>query len=270
MLLISGCATGAAPENAPGAVEASAQASDPGAASYGDLVGTGEVVTDVHGEYEKVALSPDAAVATWNPEIVGDGFFMKNFTEDQLVAAQVDAMDFVVTQFIDSSALDTGLAGYQDWLATTAPQYLSAEITGHPANATGETLPVLNTASVPNLPVLIRDGAPRANNLELNLSAITADAYNDVPYIDFSIQYVADYRVSDAEATAFAAQMTAMSESDFLASDRAKPQLADGTGVNLYGVSGSLRVGLEPTGDGFTMVGLQSTADFDTSDFTGS
>jgi hypothetical protein len=238
--------------------------------NHGDLRGSGSQTEDALGVYELAELNPDAAVATYDVERVGNEVRSLGFSDEQLAAAQAFAMDFVVTQFIDSSALDTGPTGYGGWLVDTAPRYLSAEILADPALQSGASLPVLNTATAPNVPALVRDGTPRASKLDLVLNSVSGDRYNAAPFIDFSIQFAADYRVDDAAATAFAAQLTGMTPAEFLASDRASAQLRDGSGTNTYSASGAVRLGVQPSGDAFVVIGIQSDADFDTSDFTGS
>jgi hypothetical protein len=185
-------------------------------------------------------------------------------------AAQRHVVDYMVKEFVDSSALNGGDKAYQEWTATSAPKYYADHVVKEPAFKTGEGNTVLGNYHGNAMPNLIHDGTPREKTLDMNLTGFMP--YDDgagTKGIEYTFKYTAEYRVSDKDAAAFAGKYTNMSGEAFLKSQMAKDSLKDGSGENVFVAKGTSDVVVAKDAKGaWKIIGFQSQTDYDTSNFT--
>ncbi|WP_129590501.1 hypothetical protein [Cryobacterium aureum] len=234
---------------------------------YGDAAGSGTKVTDSLGEYETIELNSQSRLGSYDPIFVDPAAYTAGFTDADLAEAQSFGINYMIKEFISSTALDTGAAGYADWYSSKAPQYYSAEILNDPTTQNGTADTILTNATKVQIPQLIRDGKPRESFLTLGINVISTQTYNGAPYIDLSTAYEVDYRVSDQSAITFSAQVAGLSESDFLASELPKDSLKDGKGENIYSSDGLANVRLIKQDGKWVIIGFECDSNFSTVDF---
>jgi hypothetical protein len=230
-----------------------------------DMAVTDNKVTDSLGEYSTVDVHPDSTIAQYESNIV---FGDRTFTDEEYAGAQKAAAEFTMHQFLDSKALDTGPESYQDWATNVAPNYYSPELANDPTLKDGTANPILTNATKPQMPELIRDGGPRESSVILNLNSLSTSTYDGKSYVDVSINYEVDYRVSDKSAVAFSAKVANGTEEDFLNSGVAKDSLKDGKGENKYTSTGWVRLAMQNNNGKWEIAGFQSDSQFSTADFT--
>jgi hypothetical protein len=241
-------------------------------ASYGHVIGSGEKVQSELGSYERITADPSVPLHTngESPALMTEaGFTAQDGTDSQRYA-----IDFVVREFIDSSALNGGDKAYQDWFANTAPKYFPESILKsireeQSSNGTVATALIGNNNGT-GVPNLIHDGAPRVKNVELNVTGYRpySDESGKTIGVKYSVSYKVGYRVDDKNAAELAAKYGKMSVADFLASSNANPKLKDNTGENVFGVSGHVNMYVGKDEQGVWKVnGIQPEMNFDTSDF---
>lgn len=236
--------------------------------SISQVMGSGEKVETETGTYEKITLNPDAPAYQYQP-IPDDEAVLSSmdWTYGDGEAGQKFAVDYMTKEFIDSTALEGGDAEYQEWYANSAPKYYSDAVLPDIANNPGETKIILgNFGANKFMPNLIHDGTPREKTLELRVAGtMPKPEYSGVLY---SIEYEASYRVNDTEAAKFVGLHTGLSSEAVLQSKYAKDVLKDGTGENIYKAKGYANVVIGKNANGeMRIIGFESKADFDTSDF---
>jgi hypothetical protein len=237
-------------------------------ASYGHVIGSGEKVQSELGSYERITADPSVPLHTngESPALMTEaGFTAQDGTDSQRYA-----IDYMVREFIDSSALNGGDKAYQDWFATTAPKYFPESVLKEEALKSGTGTALIGNNNGTGVPNLIHDGSPRVKNVDLNVTGYRP--FNDESGkpigVKYSIQYKADYRVDDKNAAELAAKYGKMSVADFLASTNANPKLKDNTGENVFSASGNVNFYVGKNEQGVWKVnGLEAEANFDTSDF---
>ena len=276
-VLLSGCAAanGSTPASGGPAGQgqtAPAGAPHPAAPNYGDVVGTGTKVTVADGSYETIALDPksrlyDVAVGGG----LADTLAQSGFTLDDAKAAQKFALDYVVKEFIDSTALETKDDGFKAWIAANGHTYFSDEILGElAANKPGGAQLLLgDLGSMKTIPALIHDGKPREKNVTATVNGLGTFEGQGVKAIKIELTYGAQYRLTGAAAATFAGSLVkpAMTAEQFIASASAKPSLKM-EGEYTYGATGSATIGVDKDSQGRWQIdGFQSQTNFDPSSF---
>jgi hypothetical protein len=236
---LAGCFANGNTENNNGGNPAptpSTSASAPAPASYGMVIGSGEKVKTADGTYETIDIDKNSPLYNFNngegnPDYMAEA----GWTEADGKASQKVVANYLVKEFVDSSALETGDKGYQEWHKTSAKKYYSGEIYQQLGASPDSNVVLGNFAGADKIPALIHDDTPREK--ELNLEVTGFMPYSDergVKGIMYTVKYDAAYRVSDANATKFAASHTGKTPEEFLKSSMAKPSLKDGKGENIY------------------------------------
>lgn len=263
-----------APINPPTSTSAPAEPTTPASSpdTFGNFIGSGEKVETDDGSYETITVNPDAPVYTLNNgQGLPAGFAESGWTEADAEAGQKFAVDYVVSEFIDSKALETGESGYQEWFATSAPKYFSDNMLNAPTVQTPDEAPVIlgNFAGRNVIPNLIHDGTPREKGLQLTmLNAETFPSSTGQPAMKFNIEYIADYRLDDASAAEFGSYYTNQTPEQFLSSPNATEKVKDGSGENVYSAYGTVGVVVVKNNDGgWEMIGLQTETNYSTIDF---
>jgi hypothetical protein len=240
------------------------------AAAPGQVVGSGEKVHTATGDYERIALPENASVYKYNnglghPDYVAAG----GWTEEDGATAQRAAVDYMVKEVFDSSALDGGDAGYQEWYATAAKKIFFPSIYEDPSVQSGEGSTLFGNYHGKVMPILIHDGAPRAKSVDLQVAGVSSfDDEAGIKGIRTSFDFTVDYRVSDKEAAEFAGRQTKQGTERFLASTTAKDQLKDGVGENIYTAKGQENViVVRDANNEWKVYGAEELVEFFTSDF---
>lgn len=239
--------------------------------SYGMVVGSGEKVETPTGAYEKITIDKTSPIYEYNngdthPSAMTDA----GFTEEDGKASQKFVADYMVKEFVDSSALEGGDAAYQQWHAVTAKSYYADNV--YQEIQKGEAPVVLGnyggTNSLP--PTFIHDGSPREKSLDMNIVGFRPwDNAAGLKGVKYSVNYNAEYRVDDANAAQFVSSHLGISKEDFLKSNQSKDNLRDGTGENVFKASGKANIVVSKDSSGsWKIIGFQSETNFDTSDFT--
>lgn len=229
----------------------------------GNVEPSGEIRQDALGEYELVQLvnADDLTETVYRMEGVDE-----QWTPEQISAARAFALDYTVSQFFDSEALDTGSENYDGWAQNEAPNWFAPELVGYAADPA--TNVIMTNAGAPQVPQLIRDGNPRLNALTWQDETVAVGSHESYGiYFDFVWNVEALYRVSDASAVSFAAGVANYTDEEFLASGQPKEQLLDGEGENLYKVTSYMRLAVQETEAGLRLVGLDTQSDFSTEEF---
>jgi hypothetical protein len=256
------------------------------APSYGDAVGSGEMVTTPSGTYEKIKLSEKDPAYEYKPLAHEDSW---GWTVLEATAAQKLAVDYMTQEFLDSTALEGGDSEFSSWHAATSKNYYSESILAQTTQNPGETKLILgNFGANKFIPALIHDRSPRVKNLDLDVagSGFVDENGNSVDEVDqngnlidktigsgivtytkFSISFKAGYRVDDVNGAAFVGQQVGMTGDEVLTSKYATDKLKDGSGENVYRAEGYANVVEAKEPGGLRIIGFESAADFDTRDF---
>ncbi|WP_354214768.1 hypothetical protein [Arthrobacter sp. UYCo732] len=261
-----------------GAVEA--------ASSYGDAVGSGEMVTTPSGTYERIKLSEKDPAYNYAPLAHRDAW---GWMIPEATAAQKLAVDYMTQEFLDSAALEGGDTEFSSWHAATGKDYFSESILPQTSQNPGETKVILgNFGANKFIPTLIHDGSPRLKDLDLDVAGSgfvdeNGDPVDEVDqngnlinepieaglvtYLKYSIEFNAGYRVDDVNGAAFVGQHVGMTGDEVLASKYATDKLKDGNGENVYRAKGYANVVVAKEPGGLRIIGFESKTDFDTRDF---
>lgn len=241
----------------------------PTAASYGQAVGSGEKVETENGSYEKITLSDNAPIYKYEKGEANDGIIAAGWTEADGASGQHAVVDYLAHEFVDSTALETGDAGYQQWHKNSANKYYSGDIYQQLGASPASNVVLGNFAGANKIPILIHDGTPREKELNLHLNGF--QAYSDASGtkgIMYEVQYETSYRVSDTDAANFAASSLGQTPEAFLQSSRAKDSLKDGKGENIYRAKGYAKVVVgKDAQNEWKVIGFKATTDYDSSDF---
>lgn len=241
------------------------------------IKGTGVKIDTPNGSYEKVGFDPNAPVYALGESEGIDHVLEAGWTEEELLSGRRFAMDYIITEFLDSTALEGGDPAYRNWYAKEAPKYFAQEAYDQIADGTGNV--VLGNFGDKNslVPELIKDGAPRINDLTVEHKGYTPIAETGVKALNYLFSFKGDYRVSDASAAKFVSDYSIMNlpaekhltPEKFLASDMAKPQLKDGKGENKLPVYGDASISLAKNAEGqWEIVGFTGYPEVNTDDFT--
>lgn len=244
---------------------APAAAPRPAEVTYGHAAGTGQKVETATGPYETLTAAASSNLINFEyaSTLMGTAW-----TKEDGAAAQKVAVDFVFKEFLDSTTLEGGPAEFEAWRLSDGKKYLTEPMSEAAAAPDAQGLVLSNAKGKALLPVLIHDGKPRVSSVTLTMSSFGPATPESG--LSFNFDYGADYRVSDAEAGAFVgAQFTGQSGADFINSDRAKPQLRDGVGENIYRGYGHVNITLDKDETGaMRITSAVSSAKFNTDDFT--
>lgn len=239
--------------------------------SYGMVVGSGEKVQTPTGSYEKITVDKTSPIYKYNN---GEGnpaaMTEAGYTEEDGKASQKFVADYMVKEFVDSSALEGGDAAYQKWYDVTAKSYYADNV--YQELKTGEAPVILgNYGGTNSLPsTFIHDGSPREKSLDMKVVGFRPwDDGNGSKGIKYSLDYTAEYRVDDANAAQFVSSHLGISKEEFLQSNKAKDSIKDGSGENVFKAKGTANIVVAKDGKGgWKIIGFQSETSFDTSDFT--
>ncbi|MCU1416098.1 MAG: hypothetical protein JWP32_272 [Schumannella sp.] len=207
LLLLTGCSAfpGGFPTATPSGSASPSSTAVPIGAVFGDVAAR-ESVTDDLGTYLHVTLSPAAAVATEvDPATVGDLIAGSSWDDASLLAAQRFVATFVAEQAIDSSALDRDEAGWQGWLASTAPVYFgenAATVIGKPAGGTDRPTPIFNDPN-DSTPILVRDGLARLDDATITVTELQNEPREGGERLRVTGSADVAYRLSDEEAIVY-------------------------------------------------------------------
>lgn len=239
------------------------------APSYGDVVGSGEMVTTPSGTYEKIILSENSPAYEYAAELHDRS---SGWTVEEAIAGQKLAVDYVTQEFLDSTALEGGDAEFRRWHDVAGKKYFSESVIGETSRNPGETKIILGNFGANNfIPALIHDGSPRVKDVQLDPPAAVYKPWETgaglAQDMQYSIQFDAGYRVDDVNGAAFVGKQVGMTGDKVLTSKYATDRLKDGTGENVYRAKGYANVVVTKAPGGMKIVGFESKADFDTRDF---
>ena len=258
-------------EGADGAVQPSASA----AVVDNTIKGTGVKIDTPNGRYEKVGFDSNAPIYKLDPSDGIDHVLEAGWTQEELLSGRKFAMDYVVSEFLDSTALEGGDPSYQNWYVNEAPKYFAQETYDQIGDGTGNVVLGSFGANKNTLvPELIKDGGPRINDLVIEHKGYTPTATEDgTKAIFYIVAFNGDYRISDASAASLVSDYTIrnlpaekhLTPEQFLASDMAKPNVKDGVGENKLAVSMGLVKNAEGAWEIISFSGYPTTS---TDDFT--
>ena len=206
---------------------------------YGDVVPL-EDVTDEYGAYCHTTIDPDSDALVYDatkvdlPSLVEFGF-----TEEDAKKAQQNAVRFVVEEALDSSLLDS-----------KDPEALNTWAQANEKLFSGDWEVAASVGVVYNdsLPVLIRDGGPRAAEMTIAVEKIRAVESTTLPgqgILVVETTNIVNYRMSDEAATEY---MMSADESLTREALHAKsPDLVDGV-ENILIVQAEYTVGYNDKG----------------------
>jgi hypothetical protein len=271
---LTGCGTGTSGVSLGANASSSPSAT---AAAYGSVNGSGVRVETPTGSYEKIVA--DKTGPSYNPDY-GLGYPFPDYlssagwTEQDAVAGQRFVVDYLVQEYLDSTALEGGDEAFQKWYETDAKRYFPEELYAElSANGSANGAVLGNFAGQKLLPnSLIHDSKPRISSIDLDISSTNNGPFDDgqgLKGIKFSIGYTAQYRVDDANAAELAGVLTGMSGEEVINSDLAKDKLKDGTGENSHQAKGTANFVVTKDANGeWKIIGYSSQPNFDTGDYT--
>lgn len=247
-------------------------ASESASENYGSVIGSGKTITTEDGSYETVTLDPASDLFNLNGgNGLPEGIAAYGWTAEDATAAQKFAAEYVVHEYLDSTALETGDAGLEDWINTTAATYYSTKMIddGSLRNSeSGGDIVLGNVGEERLIPNLVHDGKPRLSNADLTLLDLETFAVEDSQALKFNIEYTADYRATDAGAVNAASYYAGQTPEAFLSSPIADPKLQDGVGENIHKAYGTVGVVVVKTpSDGWKIAGLQTDRNYSNSDY---
>lgn len=240
--------------------------------SYGQVIGSGEKVATPTGTYEKIAIDATSPIYQYNngeghPAVMTEAGWT---TEDGQVGQKLIA-DYMVKEFVDSSALEGGDPAFREWHTTTAKSYYEGNVYEQVAANPAQSNVILgNFGGNNSLPEgFIHDGSPREKSLDMKVTGFLPFDNGADKGIEYSVEYTAEYRVDDANAAKFAGLHAGMTAEQFAASPKARSNLKDGTGENIYRAKGTANIIVGKNANNeWKIIGFRSQTDFDTSDFT--
>lgn len=246
----------------------------PKEAPVGDgIMGSGQQVKASDGStYETLAIDPNSPILKFNNgQGLSSAMSAANYTEADGQASQKLAANYMVKEFIDSTALETkDVAGFQRWLGLSGRDYFTPavynDLNSHPEGARVILGDIGGTTTMPNL---LHDGKPREKNVKVNVTDVSPFSNNQGETgIKYNFQYSATYRLSATEAANFAAKLGKMTPEQFLQSGKAQPSIKDGKGETTYTATGSVDfvVSKDSTGD-WKISGSLTKSDYDVSAF---
>lgn len=227
------------------------------------------------GGYRTITLNREAAVANYDDSKFNQEMMTsQGYSTQAGIDGQVFAATFMAEQFLDSTALEGDMSAFQTWYDTTGANLIDSRAAANATDASSFLLVLGNYGKKRFFPEMVHDGQPRVSSAELSLveaGPYFAEDGSKLPGIAYVMDFKADYRTTDAGASALAGYLTGMSAEDFIKSDMAKPSLKDGSGENIYHVEGrvSMVVNQAPDGGGWKIVGFgRDKLTAETNDFT--
>lgn len=234
---------------------------------YGDAAGNGTTVTDEYGTYEPLTVNPDSKSAQIREAGIDQTVYDAGYTNEDVQAAQYFASKMVVEQFLDSSALDTGAAGYANWQSTVAPEYFYPDVAASMAPGAGHTNLTINTSTLNAVPQLVRDGKPRISSVSLSVDRVYSENKGGIQFIGFEYSFNVDYRASDVSILDLSKKVTGLSEQDLAST--LKPEIFDSAGENRYNAYGSINLGVKKQENNtYKSAGATSYYYYDTQTYT--
>ena len=236
------------------------------------IVGSGQQVKAPDGSnYETISIDPNAPIYKFNngqglpPDLASAGYTLADGDASQKFVA-----NYMVKEFVDSSALETKDAGFNQWYQTKAANYFTPKVYQEiGANPTQGQVVLGDLGGTNTMPNLLHDGKPREKSLDLQVSNV--QPYSDAQGnkgITYSVNYTAEYRLTDSEAAAFAASHLNMTPDQFLNSNMAKDSLKDGKGENLYEATGTANLVVSKDASGsWKMIGFSSKTNYNLDNF---
>lgn len=174
----------------------------------GDIVvmtkdGKAVVIKDQYGSYEKVGLNPDDALnKKVDPSIIDSSVKDAGWSDQDVLAGQKFISNFIASESIDSTALDTGEAGYKDWVSKNQDKYIAPEFQSFIQNDTAEGA-LLNSQRGGEIAFqYARDGKPRVTGSNISMSKIVNVDSGSEHNLIFVGKYDAQYRASNKEVLA--------------------------------------------------------------------
>jgi len=182
---------------------------EPTASVDGDIVvvtkdGKAVVIKDQYGSYEKVGLNPDDALnKKVDPAIVDSSVKDAGWSDQDVLAGQKFISNFIASESIDSTALDTGEAGYKDWVAKNQAKYIAPEFQSFIQSDTSNNGALLNTQRGGEIAFqYARDGKPRVSSSNISMSKVVNVDSGSEHNLIFVGKYDAKYRASNKEVMA--------------------------------------------------------------------
>lgn len=138
---------------------------------YGDAVGSGETYTDERGTYERLTLPEDHAINQYDPATPLEAADQFDWTDEELTEGKRLAAEYLITQYMDSTILDTeSQQEITKWQTQEAAHYLD-----RPSFGSDEEmfLTILANFERPGTdmsnPLLVRDGKPRYESITVDI-----------------------------------------------------------------------------------------------------
>ncbi|USQ59234.1 hypothetical protein [Arthrobacter caoxuetaonis] len=216
-----------------------------------DIINGDKVTAPDGSTYQKIALAPGevaGAAAEWDR--MENMYNQYGWSREEFMEGMRLSSEYVVSELLDSVALETGSEGVGLWRSSGAPEkHFGPSMLVDAAFAVPS--PVLITASQgdglpPIIPQLIHDGKPRAASARVQMDPSTGTApYGDAgEYIQYPFEFEVLYRVSPEAFKDFAA-----------ANPKVTSELPDGESV--YRVAGEWTAVVGRTADGLRIEGAQ-------------
>ena len=265
-VLLTGCASEGStvpPVSSSTAAEASpAATAEAAVASLGDVVGKTEngepvLITDERGSYQKVVLAPDSPLAT----TANDNVFLSSvaelgFTDADVLAAQRFIAEFIASEGIDSTALESGEAGYRDWATTTGQNYMLPQWRAELIAAPEPSLVNNTVKATINIP-FVRDGGPRLTEAAISFKNVSAENLEDGEVLVFAGDYEASYRATN-DAVLSAYEAAGYSREDTV---QTLPHLEDPEGETTVKGTMDFRLGVVKSSSSWLISGYANTFD---------
>jgi hypothetical protein len=264
----------AAPANSQESASAASASQTPKELPIGDgIIGSDQQAKASDGStYETLAIDPNSPILKFNNgKSMPSAMSAANYTEADGQASQKFVANYMVKEFIDSTALETKDIGFEQWLHTSGKTYYSPDVYNQIVQNPQDAGVVLgDQGSSKTIPNLVHDGKPREKSLNLSLNQVSLYSDNTYNGIQYNLDYSVTYRLSDIEAANFAVELSGnqMTAQQFLQSNKAQPSIKDGKGETTYTASGTVQIVVNKNAQGaWEIVGLRPTTNYDITSF---
>jgi len=219
--------------------------------------GQAVVITDQYGSYQPVQLDPnDPLNKQVDPAIVDGSVQAEGWSEADVLGAQQYVANFVGSEGIDSKALDTGAAGYSQWLNENASKYM---VPMYRDSLVQDATPVFinnNAKSEINVP-FIRNGGPRVSSSDINFTSISAQQFDSGKVIVVEGNYTTNYTAKNSDVLK-AYVDSGRTKEDVLAT---LPKLSDANGTTTIKGTMTFMYGVQKEGSSWIFSGYQNSFD---------
>lgn len=171
----------------------------------GDIVvmtkdGKAVVIKDQYGSYEKVGLNPDDELnKKVDPSIIDSSVKDAGWSDQDVLAGQKFISNFIASESIDSTALDTGDPGYKDWVSKNQDKYIAPEFQSF-IQSDSDKRALLNTRVNAEIDFhYVRDGKPRVTSSNITMDRVNNVDANNEHNLIFTGSYVAKYRANNKD-----------------------------------------------------------------------